>query len=303
MASHLPPFAALRAFEAAARHLSFTRAAEELHLTHGAISHQMKALEAQLGVPLFRREGKRLFLSDAGQHFASRVRGVLSELAESVAEVAGPRDPQVLTLSLLPSFASLWLIPRLAGFHAAHPEFDLDIRASHALAEFGRDGVDLAIRIGGGGWPGVVAEKLFDEEVFPVASPRLNDGVLPRRPSELGDFTLLRSERQPWTPWFRAMGLARGEPRRGPIFSDETLMLQAAVERLGIALARGAMVAADLDAHRLVRLFPKRVPSATAYYLVYPRAAATLPKVRSFRKWILSEAASGSTAPRAAKRR
>jgi LysR family glycine cleavage system transcriptional activator len=303
MARHLPPFAALRAFEAAARHLSFTRAAEELHLTHGAISHQMKTLEAQLGVPLFRREGKRLFLTEAGQQFGSRVRGVLAELAESVAEVAGPRDPQLLTVSLLPSFASLWLIPRLARFHAAHPEFDIDIRASHALAEFGRDGVDLAIRIGSGGWPGVVAEKLFDEEVFPVASPRLDGGALPRRPAELERCVLLRSERQPWTPWFRAMGLARGEPRHGPIFSDETLMLQAAVEGLGVALARGEMVAPDLDARRLVRLFPERVPPTTAYYLVYPRAAGPLPKVKAFRTWILAEAARRATAPRGARRR
>ena len=185
MAPHLPPFAALRAFEAAARHLNFSRAAEELHLTHGAISHQMKSLEAGLGVALFRREGRRMLLTDAGQLFASSIRDALGDLAAAVAAVAAPRDQHVLTLSVLPSFASLWLIPRLASFHAAHPEIDVNIRASLALAEFGGDGVDIAIRIGRGGWPGVVAEKLFDEEVFPVASPRLRGGALPLKPSEL----------------------------------------------------------------------------------------------------------------------
>ena len=285
MAPHLPPFAALRAFEAAARHLNFSRAAEELHLTHGAISHQMKALEAGLGVALFRREGRRMLLTDAGQLFASRVRDALDELSAAVAAVAAPREQHVLTLSVLPSFASLWLIPRLASFHARHPEIDINIRASLALAEFGRDGVDVAIRIGRGGWPDVMAEKLFDEEVFPVASPRLKG--LPLKPSELGRFTLLRSERQPWAPWFKAMGLDLEEPARGPAYSDEALLLQAAAQGIGIALARGAMAAADLAAGRLIRLFPDRVPPKSAYYLVYPRANAGLARVKAFREWIL----------------
>jgi len=292
MARHLPPLSALRAFEAAARHLNFTRAAEELHLTHGAISHQMKSLEASVGVALFRREGKKLLLTDAGQRFASRLRDLLGDLRAAVAEVGKRRDQQELTISVLPSFASLWLIPRLARFHAAHPEIDVNIRATQALAEFGPDGVDLAIRMGAGGWPGLVAEKLFDEEVFPVASPRLNGGALPKRPEALAREVLLRSERQPWTPWFRAMGLDWPEPGRGPIYSDETLLVQAAAEGIGVALARGALVAADLATGRLVRLFPRRVPSRTAYYLVYPRAAGELARVRAFRDWIQGEAKS-----------
>ena len=289
MAQHLPPLAALRAFEAAARHLNFTRAAEELHLTHGAISHQMKALEAGLGTRLFRREGKKLLLTDAGQSFASRLRDLLGDLRAAVAEVGGRRDQQELTISVLPSFASLWLIPRLARFHSRHPEIDVNIRATQALAEFGPDGVDLAIRMGTGGWPGLVAEKLFDEEVFPVASPRLKGGALPKRPEALAHEVLLRSERQPWTPWFRAMGLDWPEPSRGPIYSDETLLVQAAAEGIGVALARGALVAADLATGRLVRLFPKRVPSRAAYYLVYPKAAADFERVRAFRDWIRQE--------------
>jgi LysR family glycine cleavage system transcriptional activator len=292
MVQHLPALAALRAFEAAARHLNFTRAAEELHLTHGAISHQMKALEASLGVRLFRREGRKLLLTDAGQRFASRLRDLLGDLRAAVTEVSRRRDQQELTLSVLPSFASLWLIPRLAGFHSAHPEIDVNIRATQALAEFGPDGVDLAIRIGAGAWPGLVAEKLFDEEVFPVASPRLSGGELPKRPEGLARAVLLRSERQPWTPWFRAMGLDWPEPSRGPIYSDETLLVQAAAEGIGVALARGALVAADLATGRLVRLFPRRVPSRTAYYVVYPRAAGELARVRAFRDWIQGEAKS-----------
>jgi LysR family glycine cleavage system transcriptional activator len=197
----------------------------------------------------------------------------------------------VLTLSLLPSFASLWLIPRLPGFHARHPEIDVNIRATQALAEFGRDGVDLAIRLGQGPWPGVVAEKLLDEEEFPVASPRLNGGALPRQPAELADCVLLRSERQPWAPWFRAVGAALDEPRRGPIYSDEALLLQAASEGIGIALARAAIVAGDLAAGRLVRLFADRAPSRAAYYLVQPRGAAPTPRVQAFRDWIVAEVA------------
>ena len=289
MVQHLPPFSALRAFEAAARHLNFSRAAEELHLTHGAISHQMKALEANLGVSLFRREGRRMLLTDAGQRFASRLRDVLGDLSEAVAEVAQRRDHHELTISVLPSFASLWLIPRLASFHAAHPEIDINIRATQALAEFGRGGVDLAIRIGQGNWAGLVAEKLFDEEAFPVASPRLNGGALPKRPRDLAGAVLLRSERQPWTPWFRAIGLDWPEPSRGPIYSDETLLIQAAAEGIGVALARGALVTADLASGRLVRLFPRRVPSRTAYYLVYPQAAGELTRARAFRAWIRAE--------------
>jgi len=291
MARHLPPLASLRAFEAAARHLNFTRAAEELHLTHGAISHQMKALEAQLGVTLFRRERRRLLLTDAGQRFAARVRAILGELSESVDAIAGKADPRVLTVSVLPSFASRWLIPRLASFQRRHPDIDLHVSASHAMAEFGADGVDIAVRFGRGGWPGVVAEKLFDEEVFPVASPKLVSERWPLKPRELDRFPLLRSEREPWMPWFRAVGLAFEEPKRGPIFSDEILMLQAAEQGLGIALARGAIAAPEIAAGRLVRLFPDRVPPRSAYYLVYPRAHATLPAVAVFREWIFAEVA------------
>jgi LysR family transcriptional regulator, glycine cleavage system transcriptional activator len=292
MARHLPPLSALRAFEAAARHLNFTRAAEELNLTHGAISHQMKALEGQLGVTLFRRERRRLLLTDAGQRFAARVRAVLSDLAEGVDAIAGKSDPHLLTVSMLPSFASRWLIPRLASFQRRHPEIDVHVSGSHALAEFGAGGVDLAIRFGRGGWPGVVAEKLFDEEVFPVASPKLA-GRWPLKPQELDRFVLLRSEREPWQPWFRAMGIALDEPKRGPIFSDEILMLQAAEHGLGIALARGAIAAPEIAAGRLVRLFPSRVQPRSAYYLVYPRANASLPTVAAFREWIMAEVALG----------
>jgi LysR family glycine cleavage system transcriptional activator len=300
MAPYLPPLSSLRAFEAAARHLNFTRAAEELHLTHGAISHQMKALEAQLGVTLFRREHRRLLLTDAGQRFAARVRGVLGELEESVAAIAGKPDPRVLTVSVLPSFALRWLIPRLASFQRRHPEIDVHVSASHALAEFGAGGVDLAIRFGRGGWPGVVAEKLFDEEVFPVASPKLAGGRWPLKPQELDRFALLRSEREPWRPWFRAMGLAFDEPERGPIFSDEILMLQAAEHGLGIALARDAIAAPAIAAGGLVRLFPERVSPRSAYYLVYPRAHAALPTVAAFREWIIDEVARGGRRGRVA---
>src|SRR5260221_3561442 len=285
MDDRLPPLNSLRAFEAAARHLNFSRAADELHVTHGAVSHQMKALEGHMGVALFRRQGRQMLLTDAGEQLLAHVAAALARLKRGVTEIRAASRGQVLTVSMTPAFATRWLIPRLADFQTAHPEIEVNVRATPALADFGAEDVDLAIRYGPGRWPGLEAEKLLDEEVFPVCSPFFSDGRLPARPADLADLPLLRDSRQPWRDWVASIGLDLPEPSRGPIFDDASLLLQAASAGMGIALARRALVQAELDAGRLIRLFPDSARSSFAYYIVYPPGAIQQGKVALFRDW------------------
>jgi len=238
MADRLPPMQALRAFEAAARAKSLTRAAESLNLTHSAISHQIKALEADFGVRLIERAGRGIRLTDEGERFAGRVRAVLSDLADAVREVTERTNSRQLRVSVIPSFAARWLLPRIGRFFAAHPEIDVDISANNLNVDFRREDIDVAIRHGLGDWPGLVSEYLLDDAYFPVCSPRLANGRLPRRPADLSGYTLLRSEGEAWRPWFEAAGLDWPEPSRGPTFSDSSHTMQAAIEGQGIALAR-----------------------------------------------------------------
>src|SRR5206468_13108521 len=174
MDPRIPPMQALRAFEAVARTGSLTKAAEGLHLTHGAISHQLKGLEEDLGVRLTERAGRGIRLTDEGARFAKRVRVALSEIAEAVREVTEQNNPRQLRVSVVPSFAARWLLPRIGRFLAAHSDIDLDVRASGAFVDFRRDDADVAIRYGFGDWPDVIIEHLLDDRFFPVCSPRLN---------------------------------------------------------------------------------------------------------------------------------
>jgi LysR family glycine cleavage system transcriptional activator len=290
---HLPPLTALRAFEAAARHLNFSRAAEELHVTHGAISHQMKALEAHLGVALFRRQGRQMALTDAGMLLHEHVRDALQRLKRGVAALRATTrgGAEVLTVTTTPAFAARWLVPRLADFQARHPAIEVNLRATAALSDFERDAVDLAVRYGPGAWSGLEAAKLLDEEIFPVCSPTFRGGALPTRAAELADVTLLRDPRQPWRDWFLSVGLDWPEPARGPVYDDAGMLLQAAGAGLGIALARGALAHAELAAGTLVRLFADSARSSFAYYIVHPPGAREAPKVAAFCAWLADQAA------------
>jgi LysR family glycine cleavage system transcriptional activator len=287
MGAKVPPLSTLRAFEAAARLESFSRAAEEIFVTHGAVSHQIRSLERALGAALFLRNGRRVSLTVEGRQFAERVRAALRDLAEAAQFVRRTERDRVLTVSMLPSFAARWLLPRLGRFMQRHPAIAVNIHTSFTLVDFERDEVDLAIRFGRGNWPELEAQKFLEDEYFPVASPRFNRGRLPARPSDLGRFPLMRSDDEPWTPWFRAAGVKLEEPR-SPIFSDSSLLLQAAADKRGIALARRTIVEADLHAGKLVRLFKIALPAAGANYLVWPKgklsANATL-----LRDWLLEE--------------
>lgn len=291
MDSRIPPLQALRALEAVARTGSLTKAAGAMHVTHGAISHQLKGLEADLGVVLVERAGRGVRLTDEGERFAARVRIALAELGEAVREVTEHNNPRQFRVSVMPSFAARWLLPRVGRFFAAHPDIDLDVRASVTLVDFRRDDVEAALRYGGGNYPGVISEHLLDDEYYPVCSPRLGGGRLPGRPAEISRYLLLRSDNEFWEPWFRAAGLDWPEPVRGPTFNDASHVMQAAVEGQGIALARSSLIGNDIANGVLVRLFDIAVPSPNHYYLVYPPRLADAPKLAFFRQWLRDEIA------------
>jgi LysR family transcriptional regulator, glycine cleavage system transcriptional activator len=293
MAIRLPPMQALRAFEAAARARSLTKAAQALNVTHGAISHQIKALERDLGVRLIERAGRGIRLTDDGERFASRVRIAFGELASAVNEIAARANPRQMRVSAVPSFAARWLLPRIGRFVAKNPDIDLDIRANLAYVDFRRDDDDVAIRWGYGEWPDVNVEHLLDDAYFPTCSPRIAGGV-PKRPADLEHYTLLRSSDEFWKPWLEAAGLHWPEPSRGPIFNDSSHLMQAAAEGQGIALARTTLLANDLRNGVLVRLFDIEVPAPRKFYLVYPARMADSPKLMRFRDWLREEIAAST---------
>lgn len=293
---------ALRAFEATARERSLTRAAESLHVTHGAISHQIKSLEADLGVRLVERAGRGVRLTEEGERFAARVRTAFAELMTAVQEITTRANPRQLRVSIAPSLASRWLLPRIGRFHALHPDIDLVVSSSMAIVDFQRDDADVAIRYGFGDWLGVRVEHLLDDAFFPVCSPRIAGGV-PKRPGDLARYTLLRADGEPWKPWFEAAGLDWPEPDRGPFFSDSALLMQAAAEGQGIALGRSSLLGNDVRNGVLVRPFAIETPGARRVYLVYPPRIAESPKLARFRAWLQTEIAADPKADGARKRR
>ncbi len=296
MTPRLPPLNALRSFEAAARHLSFTRAAEELHVTQAAISHQIKALEDDLGLPLFRRLNRALLLTDEGQTLYPAVRDAFQLIADAAARLKGRERTGTLTVSTLPSFAVKWLVPRISRFQDRNPDIDLRIAANERIADLVRDGIDVSIRFGAGAWTGVRCEKLVDESITPVCSPAL----LPQigSPGDLAHLTLLHEEMLPlpgfpnWSDWLAAAGLADVvDAGRGIRFSHTHMMLQAAIDGRGVALGLSILAADDVAAGRLAAPFDLVLPSGYAYYLVMPPAAVDRPKIRAFRDWMLAEMA------------
>ena len=284
----LPPMQALRAFEAAARERSLTRAAESLHVTHGAISHQIKALEEDLGVRLVERAGRGIRLTDEGERFATRVRAAFAELASAVQEMAQRANPRRLRVSCTPSFGARWLLPRIGRFIAANKDIDLDISATNALVDFVRDDMDVAIRYGFGHWPGLASEHLADDAFFPVCSPRIPGGV-PKRPEDLARYTLLRADDEFWKPWFDAVGVDLPEPVRGPIFNDSSHLLQAAADGQGVALARRTLIGKDLRNRVLVRPFAVEVAAPRKFFLVCPPRTQQTAKFGAFRRWLHEE--------------
>jgi LysR family transcriptional regulator, glycine cleavage system transcriptional activator len=289
----LPPLNAMHAFEAAARQLSFTRAAAELHVTQAAVSHQVKALEEHLGVKLFRRLPRRLLLTDEGQSYARALGDAFSRLAEATARLHARDARRLLTVSVIPSFAARWLVPRLGRFRELHPDIDVRVAPTAALADFARDDVDVGIRFGPARrFPGLRVDLVLGDEMFPVCSPRLRRGPRALRdPDDLRHHTLLHDEgHEQWRAWLAAAGLRGLDAGRGPIFTDASMLLQAAAEGQGVAIARRVLAEDELHRGRLVRPFPLALPTERAYWLVSPRATAEQPKIRAFRDWLLAEA-------------
>jgi LysR family glycine cleavage system transcriptional activator len=304
MAEPFPPLTAMRYFEVAARHRSLTRAAAELNVTHSAISHQIKALERWMGVPLFRRLNRSLELTEAGQALLPPLGEAFRQMGEAARRVRSRESAGPLIISALPSFAAKWLLPRLGSFRQAHPEISVRIAAEDRLTDFARDDVDIAIRSGRGHWPGLKVEPLLVEHMYPVCAPRLLDGPSPiRRPEDLLRHPLLGDyewSQDHWQRWFAAAGLPEARTQRAMDFNYTNLMIQAAIDGLGVALSAGALVEDDIAAGRLVRPFDIFLPTDFGYYLVMPPERADRPKIAAFRRWILAESASATASGGAA---
>lgn len=292
MIKHAPPLKPLRAFEAAARHLSFTRAADELNLTQAAVSHQLKQLETALGAPLFRRLHRGLRLTDAGRLFAEAVSSALNTIDATAARLRRADALGPLNISVMPSFASTWLVPRLSRFNRVHPGIDVLVAADGEFADFEHDDIDLAIRWGAGNYPGLASYRFMTEELFPICSPALvKEGPHPlRRPEDLRYHTLLHDDiRTDWRMWLTAAGVEGVDVERGPRFNYSNMVQQAAIEGQGVALGRSSLAHDALEQGLLVRPFDFTLPGEYAYYIVCPTYATGWPKVIAFREWLFSE--------------
>jgi LysR family glycine cleavage system transcriptional activator len=292
MARRLPPLNGLKAFEAAARSESFTRAAEELNVTQGAVSHQVKALEDTLGLKLFRRERQRLIITEAGRDYLAVIRDAFDRITVGTERLLQRRESGVLTVSTSPDFAAKWLVNRLSRFAESCPGVDLRVAAATHYVDFARDDVDVAIRHGDGHWPGLDVERLYSERLFPVCSPKLAVGR--NRITKVADllkFPLLRLEdARNWKRMFEAAGV-NATVGPGPVLNRASMLIDAAIDGQGIALTRTALAAWDLVKGRLVRPVNISLRMANTYWFVCPKAASNVPKIATFRNWVLAEAA------------
>lgn len=292
MRPRLPPLNALKAFEAAARHESFTRAAEELCVTQGAVSHQVKALEAELAIKLFNRERQRLIITEAGRDYLIVVRDALDRIAVGTERLLQRQSAGVLTVSTSPDFAAKWLVHRLGHFAESHPSIDLRVSAAMHHVDFAREDVDMAVRHGDGNWPGFDAAQLSTEQLFAICSPKLLSGRRLGKPADLLKFPLIHLDsRADWTRWLRAAGISDDQVKHGPMLNRASMVIDAAINGQGIALARTTLAAWDLINGRLVRPFAEALRLSKTYWIICPKATSSLPKIVTFRDWLLAEAA------------
>jgi LysR family glycine cleavage system transcriptional activator len=293
MARRLPPLTALRAFEAVARHLSMARAAEELHVTPGAVSQQIKQLEAFLGQPLFKR-GKALALSDAAESALPLLSDAFDRLERAATQLRSGCQDGPLIVSTPPAFAARWLVPRLEDFQTRHPEIELRLLATRRLVDFALEDVDCAIRFGDGRYPGLNVERMMPEAIIPVASPVLAAEIstvadIARKPL-LNDQSHTDNLAFPdWETWFASQGVVLKAPLRIKHFEESNLNIQAALSGLGVALTWRTLVEDDLKAGRLVWLLDQTITTRLGYHLVMPPNRAALPKVKAFSEWLLSK--------------
>jgi LysR family transcriptional regulator, glycine cleavage system transcriptional activator len=293
MTARLPSLNGLRAFEAAARHLSFTNAASELNVTQTAISHQIRRLEEELGLRLFVRQNRALTLTPEAKDYLPGVRAAFNDLKLATDRLLRRDNDHVLTVSTLASLAAKWLLPRLSAFQEAHPGIDVRITTSTALVDFKSGDVDAAIRYGRGRWPGLRSDWLTADQLFPVCSPALLSGDKPlRRPEDLAQWTLLHSSAgydDDWRLWLTAAGLPADISKQPGLTFDLILMtVQAAIDGIGVAIGRTSYVEADIAKGRLVVPFDITLPADAGFYLVSPEARADSPKLSAFRQWLVA---------------
>jgi LysR family glycine cleavage system transcriptional activator len=290
--SFLPPITDLLAFEAAARHASISRAAEELHLTQSAVSRQIRQLEVQLGMALFHRVRQRVVLTDAGRIYAADVRVVLQQLSGVTQKTMAWSDGGgLLNLAVLPTLGTRWLIPRLVDFSARYPDVTVNIAARSEPFDFAQVPLDAAIHFGAPHWAGAVCEYLMHEQVVPLCSPGYQQLHGIKQVKDLASVVLLQQTTRPaqWADWFEQVGVDSAHALRGPHFEQFAMIAQAAVSGLGAALLPRFLVETEITSGTLVELFPQALTSTDAYYLVYPEPRAQAPLVRAFRDWILEQ--------------
>lgn len=296
---------ALRAFEASARHQSFSAAASELNVTPAAIGQLVRSLEEWLGMPLFHRSSSgraRLALTEVAERALPDIRAGFDRLNLGLARLKEGSANGVLTVTVSPAFAAKWLLPRIDRFQSAWPDTDVRLDTSLKLLDFAAQGIDIGVRYGTGAWAGLTAEKLMDEELYPVCSPAL----LPRnrrlrKPADLAGQTLIHDQSversvgfATWEAWLDAAGVKGVSTKRGLRINNSAAVLQAAIDGHGVALARSVMARDDLAAGRLVRLFPNlTLTSELAYYVVYRPECCALPKLAAFRDWLVEEVSAG----------
>lgn len=290
MASRLPPLNALRAFEASARQLSFTRAAGELFVTQAAISHQIKSLEEHLGIKLFMRKNRSLLLTEEGQSYYLDIKGIFNALHDATEKLLARGAKGAITVSLEPSFAIQWLVPRLNAFTHLHPDIDVRIKAVDQPDNSLTEDVDIAIYYGRGRWPNVVAQQLHTEYLIPVCSPTLTQGKKPLNTvNDLSEYTLLHdTSRRDWKRWFKDVGVKGMNVNHGPIFSHSAMVVQAAVHGQGVALAHSVLAKPDIDAGRLICPFKQVLVSKNAFYIVCREQQTGIGKISAFRDWVLA---------------
>src|SRR5881227_3133276 len=295
MSARLPSLNGLRAFEAAARHLSFTQAASELNVTQTAISHQIRRLEEELGIRLFVRQNRALALTAQARDYLPGVRAAFNDLRLATDRVLRKDNDHVLTVSTLASLAAKWLLPRLSAFQEAHPDIDVHITTSASLVDFKSGDVDAAIRYGRGNWPGLRADWLMADQLFPVCSPALLTGKKPlRRPEDLADHVLLHTSSgndDDWRLWLTAAGLPTDLSKQPGLTFDMVFMtVQAAIDGIGVAMGRTSYVRDDIEKGRLVVPFEITLPVDAGFYLVSPDGRADSPKLSAFRNWLVATA-------------
>ncbi|MCK1384051.1 transcriptional regulator GcvA [Bradyrhizobium sp. 21] len=293
MTARLPSLNGLRAFEAAARHLSFTLAASELNVTQTAISHQIRRLEEELGIRLFVRQNRALALTAEARDYLPGVRAAFNDLRLATDRLLRKDDDKVLTVSTLASLAAKWLLPRLTDFQEHHPGIDVRITTSTSLVDFQRDNVDAAIRYGRGQWPGLRADWLMADELFPVCSPSLLHGDKPLRcPEDLKSHMLLHTSNansDDWRLWLTAAGLPADIARQPGVTFDMIFMtIQAAIDGIGVAMGRTSYVQDDIAKGRLVVPFKIALPADAGFYLVAPESRRESPKLAAFREWMIA---------------